>query len=102
RDWSSDVCSSDLGLIGEQVRDNASAREFGNHLGRVPDQPDRDRLLLPDGVLQDADGLVEVVHANVAIAGADAPLDLFTVDFNAEEGCAVEGGGQGLSSAHAA
>ena len=90
------------GLVGEEVGHDATARELGDYVRAVSHQPHRSRLFLSHRHFQNAQRLVEVVDANVAIARADAPLDALRVHLDAEKRRAVERGGERLRPAHAA
>ena len=89
------------GLVGEDVGHDAALGKLGDDVAAVADQPDGDVLLLANGVLQDAQRLVERVDHEVAVAGAQALLDALGIDLDAEVARAGHGGGQGLGSAHA-
>ena len=77
------------GLVGQQIGDDAAAREFRNHVGAIADQADGRGFALADGILQDAQRLVEIVDHHVAVAGLHAPLDAFGIDVDAEKRRAV-------------
>ena len=55
-----------------------------------------------NGVLQDAQRLVERVDHEVAVAGAQALLDALGIDLDTEIAGAGHGGGEGLGSTHSA
>src|SRR5271166_1189430 len=89
-------------LVGENVGHDAAVGQLGDDVTAVADEADGDVFLLADGVLQDAQRLVERVDHEVAVAGAQALLDALGVDLDAEVTGAGHGGGKGLRSAHAA
>ena len=89
-------------LVGEDVGHDAALGELGNDVSAIADEADGDVFFFADGVLEDAQGFVERVDHEVAVAGAQALLDALGIDFDAEVAGAGHGGGEGLGSAHAA
>ena len=90
------------GLVGENVRHHAALCQLGDDVGAVAYQPYADVLLLTQRVLQNAQGLVQRVDHEVAIAALQALLNALRVHVNAQERGAGHGGRQRLRSAHAA
>ena len=90
------------GLVGEQIGDDAAAREFGNHVRAIADEADRSGFALAHGIFQDAQRFVEIVDHHIAIAGLDAALDAFRINVDAEKCGAIQRGGERLRAAHAA
>src|SRR6185436_14975940 len=78
------------------------ADHLGQNIGAVAGQAYRDGLLLMDGVAQNANGFVEAVDQDVAVAGLAEAVDALGVRLDAEKGGAVQGGGEGLGAAPAA
>ncbi len=89
-------------LIGENVRNDAAFSEFGNDVGAVADQSDRNIFFLADCVLQDAQRFIERGDHEVAVASLQAFLDALGIDVNAQKSRASHGRGEGLSSTHSA
>ena len=90
------------GLVGKQIGDNAAAREFRDDVRAIAHQSHRHGMLLAHRILENADRFIQRIDADVAVACADAALDALRVNFDAEEGGAVQRGGQRLRSTHAA
>src|ERR1019366_4945712 len=77
-------------------------RELGNYFGAISNEADGRRFAFANGIFQNAQSFVKVVDHHIAIAGAQATLDAFGIDVNAEIGAAVQSCGERLGSAHAA
>ena len=90
------------GLVGHGVGLHAAPHQFGQHLGRVAEHADRDRLLLPAGALDHGQRLVERGGLLVEIAGAQPHLDARGLAFDRQHRGAREGRGERLRAAHAA
>ena len=90
------------GLIGDDVGPDAAPHEFGEDLGGVAEQADRDRLPFPAGALDDRERLVEARRLRVEIAGAQPRLDAARLAFDREQGRAGHGRRERLRPAHAA
>ena len=89
-------------LIGENVRDHAAIGEFRNDVGAIADQSDGDIFFFADGILQNAQRLIERGDHEIAVAGLQALLDALGIDVNSQKSRAGHGCGQRLSSAHSA
>src|SRR5262249_45434566 len=70
------------GLIGQQIRDEAAAYQFRQHVSTIAHKPYRDRFLPNPGVIDDAQSIVKVIANTIAITGADPLLDAGGVDIN--------------------
>ena len=73
-----------------------------NDIGAIADEPHRNILLLANGVLQDAQRLVESGYHEVAVSGLQPLLDALGIHVNAEKCRPGHCGGQRLSSTHSA
>ena len=90
------------GLVGEQIGDDAAAGEFGNHVRAISDEAHRCGFARANGVFQDAQRLVEIVHHHVAVTAFHATLDALRVNINSKKRGAVQSRGQRLRAAHPA
>ena len=89
-------------LVGHDVDVDAARDELGQHLGRVAEQPDRERAALGAGGVEPCQRVVERARALVEVALADAPLDPLQVDLDAQRAALVHGHRERLGAAHAA
>ena len=90
------------GLIGDEVWSEPAAHELGIHVRGVAEERDRQRLLRFDGLIGEAQGLVERICRDVHVGGLDTTLDAVRVDLDAERDAAGHGDGQRLGAAHTA
>ena len=92
RDWSSDVCSSDLGVIGVQQRNKVGCLwlgKLGFHI-RYPAHKRSDFLLdVPDHGVGGFDPAVELAF-----------LGAYTFFLHCPDGCALLDGGKSVSYTH--
>ena len=94
------------GLVGDQIGLDAAGfgalDQFGQDLGRVAQQGNRNRLL-PGGVfLDELQRVVDVAGLLVHIPCAQAEVDAALLALDVERAGAGQRGGQGLRAAHAA
>ena len=89
-------------LVGHHVDRRAAGDELGQDLGRVAEQPDRQRAALALRRLQPRERVVERSRPLVEVALADPPLDPLQVDLDAERAALVHGHRERLRAAHPA
>ena len=94
------------GLVGHEVgHEAAGARtphQFGQHLGRIAEQADRDRFLACAVLLDERERVVEVARLLVEVARAQAEVEARLLAFDVQRHGTGERGGQRLRTAHAA
>ena len=90
------------GLIGHRVGPDAAPHQFGQHLGGVAEQADRDRFSLAAGAIHHRQRFVEVLCLRVEIAGLEPHLDARRLALDRQQRRTRHGGGERLRAAHAA
>ncbi len=94
------------GLVGDDVDDDVARavprQQRRDHLGGVPEQPDRQRTPRAPGLVGAGDGVIEVGGLDVQVAVLDAPRDAGGVALDHERHAVVHGDGQRLRATHAA
>ncbi len=90
------------GLVGDDVDRRAPAQQFGEDLGGVPGQADRERAAGVAGLGGQAQGVVQVVGGHVQVAAFQAAGDAGRVGLDAEGDAVVHGDGERLGAAHPA
>ncbi len=78
------------------------AQQFGNHLGGVAEQADRQRTLGVAGLHRQPQRVVDVFCLDVEVLVVDAAVDAGDVAVHADRDAVVHGDGQRLRAAHAA
>ena len=90
------------GLVGHHVGPHAAPHQLGKDLGRVAEQADRQRLLLPARLLDHGQRLVERLGLRVEIARLQPHLDAARLALDRQHRGARHHGRQRLRAAHAA
>jgi hypothetical protein len=89
-------------LLGDEVGDDAALHELGVDLGRVAQERDRHGFVLAHGALDPLERAIEIVDADVDVAGVDALLDTLGIDLDREARDPRHRGREGLRATHAA
>src|SRR5712691_7469304 len=89
-------------LVGHNVRDYATSQELRVHLGGVTNQTHATRNLVQLCLLDDFQGLIQVVSDALEISVTDCFLDGLLVDLYRQSDAIVHCYGQRLSTSHLA
>ena len=87
-------------LVGDDVGGHVQLDQAGQHLGRVAQQPDRQRVPLVPGGLGPGQRVVEVVGGHVEVAGLQTAPDPVGVDLDHDRHAAVHRHRQRLGAPH--
>ena len=90
------------GLVGDDVGFDTAAHQFGQDLGRIAEEPDRDGLALFGRALDDRQRIVEVLGGDVEVAGAQRHSMRRGLAFDGQHRGAGHGRSERLRPAHAA
>ena len=90
------------GLVGDEVGGEPAAHQLGIDVRGVAEQRDRQRLLRFDGLVGEAQRLVQSVRRHVDVRSLEAALDAVRVDLDAQRDAAGHRDGERLGAAHAA
>ena len=90
------------GLVGDDVDRRVLLEQRGEHLGRVAEHADRQRLARVARLDGERHGVLERVGLHVEVAVLDAALDPALVDVDADRDAVVHRHGERLGAAHAA
>ena len=90
------------GLVGDDVGVDATAHQFGEDVGGVGDDRDRQRPAVLGGGLHPGEAVVERVGDLVEVAVVEPALGAGRVDLDAQRRAAVAGDGERLRAAHPA
>ena len=90
------------GLVGDDVDRRVLLEQRGEHLGRVAEHADRQRLAGVARLDGERHGVLERVGLYVEVAVLDAALDPALVDVDADRDAVVHRHGERLGAAHAA
>src|SRR5262249_20928958 len=89
------------GLVGEDIGNDVAPDEFREHIRCVCHQTDGDRFTVSLGRIEDGEDLVEGPRNVITISAGKRRLTTRWITVNAEEACAVHGGGERLRAADA-
>src|SRR4029077_21248270 len=89
-------------LVGHDIGDNATSQEFREYLGGVPNQTHATRNLVQLCLLDDFQGLIQVVSDALEISVTDCFLDGLLVDLYCQGDAIVHCHVQRLSTPHLA
>ena len=90
------------GLVGDDVDRRVLLEQGREHLGRVAEHPDGQRLPGVARLDRELDGVLERVGLHVEVAVLDAALDPAVVDVDADRDAVVHRHGERLGATHAA
>ena len=94
------------GLVGDEIGHHAAGartpHEFGQHLGRIAEQADRDRLLARAVLLHECERVVEIARLLVEVARAQAEVEARLLALDVQRHGPGERRGERLRTAHAA
>ncbi len=90
------------GLVGDDVDLDAAAQQFGEHVGGVALDPDRETPSFGPGGKHPCHGVVEVIGDLVEIAGLQPALDPLGINVDAKRHAVVHGDRQRLGTTHPA
>ena len=90
------------GLVGDDVRPDATAHQFGKNIGGIAEQADRDRLLALRRLRHDRERLIKRAGLPVEVTGAQPHLDAARLALDREHRRTGHRRGKRLGAAHAA
>ena len=90
------------GLVGDQVELLPARNELGHDVGRIPEQPDRERPPLGRRGAHSLERVVERVRRLVEVARLEPALDPRRIDLHAEDCRARHRPSERLRAAHTA
>ena len=90
------------GLVGDDVGCDAVGQQARHQVGRIADEPDRQRPAGPHGFFAAAERIGVVVADDIEVAGFHPASGPFGVDLDTQGNSLVHGDGQRLGAAHAA
>ena len=90
------------GLVGDDIRTDAAAHQFGHDIGGVAEQADGHCVTRRAGFLDGRQSVVEIIDAAVEIAALQAPVDAARPALDGQHGRPGHRRRQGLGTAHAA
>ena len=90
------------GLIGDDVRPHVAPNQLRQHLGRIAEQSDRDRLVLANCLLDARQRIVEIARLHREIARAQTHVDAGLLTLDRETAGACHHGRERLRPTHAA
>ena len=89
-------------LVRQRVGPDAAPQQFGQHLGRVAEQSDRQRLAISDRSFDQVQCLVQRVGAAIQVTGLEPLPDTVRLAFHGQHRGARHRRRQRLRAAHAA
>ena len=73
------------GLVGDEIERLAPSGKLRHDLGRVPEEPDRERPALRGGLPHEPERLVERLARPIEIPRLETPLDPRGIDLDAQD-----------------